>query len=93
MEEIHKTKADIRNEIAKELAKLSKNKQNEIEKKIEDRLFEFANFLESKIALLYINREFEVNTNQIVKKAFNFNKIVVLPLIVSESRDIKLYKM
>ena len=93
MEEIHKTKADIRSEIAKELTKLSESKQNEIEKQIEGRLFEFANFLESKITLLYIHQEFEVSTKHILKKAFVYNKIVVLPLNDAESRDLKLYKI
>ena len=93
MEEIHKTKADIRSEIAKELEKLSKSNQTDIENQIEGRLFEFANFLESKITLLYINQDLEVNTDRILKKAFDFNKIVVLPLIGAESRDLKLYKI
>ena len=93
MEEIHKTKADIRSEVAKELAKLPKSEQDDIGKKIENRLFEFANFLESKITLLYISQEFEVDTHHILKKAFDFNKIVVLPLIDADSRDLRLYKI
>ena len=35
---------------------------------IESRLFEFANFLESKIVLLYVNADNEVATDNIIKR-------------------------
>jgi len=46
---------------------------------IESRLFEFANFLEARIVLLYIEGENEVRTKSIIKRAYAFQKIVVLP--------------
>lgn len=46
---------------------------------IENRLFEFANFLESRIVLLYVNAENEVATDAIIKRTAEFNKILVLP--------------
>ena len=55
MEEFRETKDDIRNNAAKALAALSNSEVDEKIRRIENRLFEFANFLESNIVLLYIN--------------------------------------
>jgi 5-formyltetrahydrofolate cyclo-ligase len=52
MEEIQKTKADIRKEIAVAIGKMSVDELAEKTSLIENRLFDFANFLEAKIALL-----------------------------------------
>jgi len=88
MEEIREKKQEIRNDIAKILGKLSDKEIATKTKQIEDRLFDFANFLEAKIVLLYVNNKTEVKSSNIIKKCFDFNKIVILPAF-----DIKKYKM
>jgi 5-formyltetrahydrofolate cyclo-ligase len=93
MEEIQKSKADIRKEIAAEIGNLSQEKLTEKTKQIEERLFDFANFLEAKIALMYLENSNEVQSRDIIKRTFNYNKIVVLPLIDFESKKFKLYKI
>ena len=93
MEEIQKSKADIRKEIAAAIGKLSKNTLGEKTKRIEERLFDFANFLEAKIALMYIDNPNEVQSEDIIKRTFDLNKIVVLPLINAGSKKFKLYKI
>jgi len=93
MEEIHKTKDEIRFEIAKMWRNLSEIEIDEKNKEIENRLFEFANFLEAKIALLYINQPSEVRTDGILKRCMEFNKILVLPLINSDKQAINLMKI
>jgi 5-formyltetrahydrofolate cyclo-ligase len=60
---------------------------------IEDRLFEFANFLESNIALLYMNTENEVATRSMIERAFEINKIVVLPVFDMEKHKMGLMKV
>ena len=55
MEDIQEKKSDIRNHIAKLLGAISDKDLTEYTSKIENRLFEFANFLEAKITLLYIH--------------------------------------
>ena len=93
MEEVQKTKADIRTEIANMIDGLPQETVQEKTKEIENRLFEFANFMESKIALLYISTKCEVESENILQRAYDRNKIVVLPIIDAESSDFNLYKI
>jgi 5-formyltetrahydrofolate cyclo-ligase len=79
MDEIRSAKEQIRKDIAKTLSSTTEKQRIEKTKAIEARLFGFANFLEARIALLYIDRENEVRTKSILKRAYDFNKIVVLP--------------
>jgi len=93
MEEIQIVKTQIREEIAEKFAALTANEIAEKTKAIENRLFDFANFLESKIALLYVNNEHEVLTGNILKRAFSYNKIVVLPVYNTENFEMELKKV
>jgi 5-formyltetrahydrofolate cyclo-ligase len=93
MEEIQIVKSQIREEIAEKFAALSANEIAEKTKAIENRLFDFANFLESKIALLYVNNEHEVQTENILKRAYSYNKIVVLPVYNTENFEMELKKV
>jgi 5-formyltetrahydrofolate cyclo-ligase len=93
MEEIQKTKADIRKEIAAAIGKLSEDELAEKTSLIENRLFDFANFLEAKIALLYIENPNEVKSAGIIRRTFDQNKIVVLPLVKTDTKKIKLFKI
>jgi 5-formyltetrahydrofolate cyclo-ligase len=93
MEEIQVTKSQIRNDIAKSIAALSKKEMADKSKAIENRLFEFANFLEAKIALLYVNRGSEVPTRSIIARSFSYNKVVVLPAFDPEKFQMNLMKV
>ena len=93
MEEIQKSKDDIRKEIATAIGKIPKNTLAEKTKQIEDRLFDFANFLEAKIALMYLDNPSEVQSKAIIKRTFDINKIVVLPLLDMGSKKLKLFKI
>jgi 5-formyltetrahydrofolate cyclo-ligase len=93
MEEIQKTKADIRKEIAATIGRLSVDELAEKTILIENRLFDFANFLEAKIALLYIENPNEVKSAEIIRRAFDQNKIVVLPLVKTDTKKFKLFKI
>jgi 5-formyltetrahydrofolate cyclo-ligase len=93
MEEIQITKSQIREETALKVAALSDKEIAEKTKAIEDRLFDFANFLESKIALMYINNENEVPTANILRRAFQYGKIVVLPAYGPENFNMTLKKV
>ena len=93
MEDAQKTKADIRSEMATQLGKLSSAELKEKTSEIENRLFEFANFLEAKIVLLYVSSVNEVRSEAMIKRAFDHNKIVVLPMLNNGSRNILLYKI
>ena len=93
MEEIQITKSQIRQETVQKIAALSAKEIAEKTKAIENRLFDFANFLESKIILLYVNNPHEVRTANILKRAYNYNKIVVLPAYSTENFEMELKKI
>ncbi|MEJ2164882.1 MAG: 5-formyltetrahydrofolate cyclo-ligase [Desulfobacterales bacterium] len=79
MEEISVAKIQIREDIAKSISALSEGQIAEKTKAIEAKLFDFANFLEAKIVLLYVNGDYEVRTDNIIKRSYHYGKIVVLP--------------
>ena len=93
MEEISAAKIQIREDIANTISALSENEINEKTSAIQSRLFEFANFLESKIALLYVSQNLEVPTDSIIKTSYAYNKIVVLPAFDPESFKMTLMKV
>ncbi|MBW2603942.1 MAG: 5-formyltetrahydrofolate cyclo-ligase [Deltaproteobacteria bacterium] len=93
MEEIRQTKDEIRVSIEKALAALSDKEIKDKTQRIEKRLFEFANFLEANIVLLYINGNCEVNSLNIIKRCLNYKKIVILPAFVPKKHEIKLMKI
>ena len=93
MEEISAAKIQIRDDIANAISALSESEINEKTAAVENRLFAFANFLESKIALLYISENLEVGTDSIIQKAYSYNKIVVLPAFDPENYQMTLMKV
>jgi len=92
MEDLKEKRLDLKREIEKKLNALSEKEKKKRSRLIEDRLFEFANFLESRIALLYINKPLEVYTNRILKRCFEFNKLVILPMVI-EAPEMRLVKI
>ncbi|OQX24572.1 MAG: 5-formyltetrahydrofolate cyclo-ligase [Desulfobacteraceae bacterium IS3] len=93
MEEIKERKRDIRNSVAKSLESLSKKELAEKIKRVEDRLFEFANFMEAKVPLLYTACSSEVPSHGILRRCFTYKKIVVLPAFDKEKRKLKFMKI
>ena len=93
MEEIREKKQEIRNNIATILENLSDKEIANKFKQIEDNLFEFANFLEAKIVLLYVNNKTEVKSGNIIKRCFDHNKIVILPAFDIKKHKMKLMKV
>ena len=93
MEEIGAAKIQIREDISQMISALSESQVAEKTMAIEARLFEFANFLEAKIALLYVNGEYEVQTEKIIKRSYDYNKIVVLPAFDPEKFEMNLMKV
>lgn len=88
VEDIRERKREIRENTKKMLAGLSKEELAEKTKKIEDRLFEFANFREARVPLLYVNCAGEVSTRGILKRCFVQRKIVILPAFNREKHRV-----
>lgn len=93
MDEIFVRKQEIRQGIANNLETLSATERAEKIRGIENRVFEFANFLEAKIVLLYIATKYEVRTEGIFRRCFDYNKIIVLPTFELSKHRMKLYKI
>lgn len=91
--EIRDAKAEIREEIAKKLDELPEREIAKTTGLIEKRLFGFANFLEAKIVLLYLNRPNEAPSENILKKCFEYRKIVVLPVFKGNKFKATLWKI
>ncbi len=93
MEEIQLKKSELREEIAKKVAALPSKEISEKTRAIETRLFDFANFLESKIALMYVHNNGEVQTGNILRRTYDYGKIVVLPAFKTENFGMNLLKV
>lgn len=93
MEDIKERRIELQEEVEKALHGLSDKAKLAKTREIENRLFQFANFLESRIALLYISGPHDVFTENIIKKSFEYGKIVVLPAAVEKDPAIKLVKI
>ena len=88
MEDLKTKKAEIRKSTLARRDGLSKKERTEKSKAILNRLSEFANFLEARIVLFYKSHKSEVDTGPMIKKAFQLEKIVALPLIDQEKGEI-----
>ena len=93
MDEIFQKKAEIRQETMELLGSLPADDIAAMVNRIEERLFDFANFLESNVSLLYVNSPTEVATNKILKRCFEENKIVILPGFDPDNYSMMLYKV
>jgi 5-formyltetrahydrofolate cyclo-ligase len=93
MEEVQESKDDIRNRVVTAIQALSVEELAEKTSKIGNRLFEFANFLESNISLLYMPQKFAVDTTRIIQRCFDYRKIVVLPAFNTGKHLMQLFKV
>lgn len=93
MEELQKTKQEIREDIENLQSTVAAVEVDDHTGKIGDRLCGFANFLESNIILLYINGKNEVPTKKIIEKSFDLDKIVVIPAFNTETHELTLMKI
>jgi 5-formyltetrahydrofolate cyclo-ligase len=93
MEEIREKKQEIRNEMTRLIAERPPGTLAAKTKAVEDRLFEFANYLEARIALLYMPIPPEVDTREIIKRSYMYNKIIILPAFDAEAFRMTLMKV
>jgi 5-formyltetrahydrofolate cyclo-ligase len=93
MEEIREKKQEIRDEITRLITQCPPDVLAAKTKGIEERLFEFANFLEARIALLYTPVVPEVDTLEIIKRSYMYNKIIVLPAFDAQDFHMTLMKV
>jgi len=93
MEEGQLSKTDIRENVAEIINQTPPEELALKYHKIEAQLFEFANFLESRIVLLFIDKPGEVKSRDIVAQAYHYNKIIVLPAFAPATCGMRLLKV
>jgi len=93
MEDLREKRAELRAQVETQLDGLSAEDKKSMRQEIENRLFDFANFLESRIALLYISGPKEVDTADIIERSFQMNKLIVIPAFTGERSAIRLMKV
>ena len=93
MDEIREKKVVIRNEMVKKIEGFSESERENKTTQIEERLFDFANFVESRIPLLYLNLPAEVPTENIIRRCFSQNKVVILPVFAKDRKTVSLLKV
>lgn len=93
MNELKNAKNNHLAAIAKRLDQLT---QEELTGKfdiIEQKLFEFANFMESESVFLYTPINGEIPTETIIKKSLQIEKQLILPVLTHSKKPIHLYKI
>jgi 5-formyltetrahydrofolate cyclo-ligase len=93
MDDLKQAKNKIRKDMLTTLASLSENEIALKTRKIEQRLFDFANFVEANIVMLYMSCPGEVASQNILKECFDYRKIIVLPTFDPHKFRIKLFKI
>jgi len=93
MEDLKAKKSEIRKTTRAKRDALSKKERSKKSAAIMKQLFDFANFLESRIVLFYMSNNSEVDTEPMVRKALEIEKIVALPLIDLEKQEIVPFKV
>jgi 5-formyltetrahydrofolate cyclo-ligase len=93
MEDLKEKKQDLRKKIEKKLSALSKEDVRKKLKRIENQLFEFPNFIEAGMTLLYLSRPNEVDSRQIFKQCKQAAKEIVLPYFNSSANGVQFYKV
>ena len=93
MDEIKGPKESILNKIADVIAHFSREEQIEKQKTIENKLFEFANFIESTTVFLYTGKAGEIPTENIIKRSLEMEKSVVLPVFTGPKNSVGLYRI
>ena len=93
MDEIKDPKDGMLNRIADTIAHFSREEQIEKQETIENKLFEFANFIEAETVFFYSGKAGEIHTESIIRRALDSEKSVVLPGLTGAKTSITLYRI
>lgn len=93
MQDLKEKKSEIRQTTLALRDGLSGKKRAKKSMEIMDRLFDFANFLEAKIVLFYMNVNSEVATDTMIRKAMEYEKGIVLPWVDQKEKQIVTFRI
>jgi len=81
MQDLKEKKSEIRRKTSANRKRLSEEARTEKSKAITEFLFDFANFREARTVLFYMASGSEVGTEDMIRKALEFEKVVALPWV------------
>lgn len=94
MEDLREKRRRIVSEIEKKIAALDEVTLKEKQGKALAQLFDFANYVEARIVLLYLPRHpLETDIADIMANAYEKKKFVVLPRFDKDKKNIRFYKV
>jgi 5-formyltetrahydrofolate cyclo-ligase len=93
MDDILETKAGIRKMVAQTISSFSRDELAVKNRQVAKRLYEFANFMEASVVFLYKNKVNEVDSVDIIRRCYDFNKVVVLPSFNVDKRAMRPMKV
>ena len=93
MEEVRESRKNVLKETADRLAGFSNEELKKKTELVEQKLLGFANFMEAHHALLYLQRNSEIATENIIRKSLEMKKGVVLPAFSESKHSISLFSI
>ena len=93
MQETRDEKKSILTEISQRLKPFSGEEMAAKKEIVEQKFLEFANFLEAELALLYLQRAKEMDTEKIVRISLSAGKGIVLPAFSESKHGIALFQI
>jgi len=93
MHETKDSKKSILTEVSECLAVFSSEEMAKKQEIIEEKLLEFANFLEAELALFYVRRASELATDKILRISLAARKGIVLPAFSESKHAISLFRI
>jgi len=88
MQDLKEKKSEIRGATLALRDGMTEKKRSKKSRQIMNHLFDFANFLEAKIVLFYMNVNSEVVTEAMIQKAMDYEKGIILPWIDQKKKAI-----
>jgi 5-formyltetrahydrofolate cyclo-ligase len=93
MEEVKNTKTGILAQIAERLDAFTKQEREAKYLQIENKVFEFANFMEAQISFMHTSGNTQIPMEKIIRKALHIEKAIVLPVLTEAKNAFHLCKI
>ncbi len=91
--DIKEEKQKLREQHIDVMKNISSEKLDDLNRNIEYQLLDFANFLEARIVLLYVNYDYSVPLENIITKSLENEKIIALPVCNEKIKSFTIYKI
>ncbi len=93
MEEVKNTKTSILAQVAEKIDAFTKQEREAKYYQIENKVFEFANFMESQVSFMHTSGSGEIPMERIIRKALHIEKTIVLPVFTDAKNAFHLCKI